>query len=128
MTSRTQVADYLAEHLDDKDRNKIIDAAADWLRANNKTRQAPYFISDVVSALSKKGYLFAKITTASTASAETKNTVIKYIENLPGIENVECEWLVDPKIIGGTIIETPIGTLDSSIKGRLAKIVEGVSL
>lgn len=128
MTSRTQVAEYLADHLKDSDRSLIIQSAADWLKENNKTRQSPYFISDVISALSKKGYLFAKIITAHPASAETKSTVIEFLKNMPDINNVECEWLVDPKIIGGTIIETPIGTLDSSIKGRLAKIVEGVSL
>jgi F0F1-type ATP synthase delta subunit len=128
MTSRTQVADYLADHLYDADRSSAIQSSANWLKENNKTRQAPYFISDVINSLSKKGYLFAKITTARLASNDTKSIVIEYIKNLPGVNKVECEWVVDPEIIGGTIIETPIGILDSSVKGRLAKIVEGVSL
>lgn len=128
MTSRTQVAEYLAQHLDSEDRVRTIKSVTDWLKKNDKVRQLPYFINDVVMALSKKGYLFATITTSKTSSDITKKQVIQFLKNLPDVSNVECQWKIDPKIIGGIIIDTPKGTLDASIKGRLSKIVEGVSL
>lgn len=125
-TSRTQVAEYLASNLDNPNRSEVIKSVAAWLDNNGKNRQATYLISDVVKTLYDKGYIFATITTARPATQETKDNVISYLKGLGNVVNVECQWKTDNSLIGGLVIETAGGNLDASIKGRLAKLVEGV--
>jgi hypothetical protein len=128
MTSRTAVARYLATSLQNgSDREKVTQEAAAWLKEHGKSRQAGYLAQDVAVALADDGYMFAQFTTARPISSEIKTELQTYIADSTGARKIECEFLIDDKLIGGVLVHTPYGTLDASVRARLAKIVEGAS-
>lgn len=128
MSSRVQIAQYLADTLiSGGDRQRATREAAAWLKVHGRSRQAGYLARDVAEALNSSGYLYAVITTAKPATAAIKNHIESYLKEYSGAKSIECDYLVDPKLIGGVLLETPLGTLDASVRAELAKIVEGVS-
>lgn len=128
MITRTQAAKYLAATIiANGDRQKAVQQVASWLYQTGKVRQLPYLMQDVSYALSRKGYVFATITTAYPVAGDAKAQIEKYIKRLSGAKNVECDYFIDRQIIGGVVIETPVGTFDASVRHKLAKFVEGVS-
>ncbi len=127
MTSRTQVADYLADKIfAGTNSKKVMSEVAAWLQAHNKTRQVNYLVNDVARALTKHGYYCVSITSARELSQVTKKQVETSIKDMTGATTLECTYRVDRKLIGGIIIKTPEAALDASIQSRLAKIIEGV--
>jgi F0F1-type ATP synthase delta subunit len=101
--------------------------AAAWLKQSGRERQVNYLVKDVVYELAKGDYVFAKVTTARDVSAATKSEVESYIVKQTGAKTVECQFSIDPSLIGGAVIETPHGVIDDSVKSKLLQIVEGVS-
>jgi len=128
MSSRTMVARHLAGALlSGKDRATVTLEAAAWLKSRGKTRQANYLAQDVAVALADSGYVFVQFVTARPVSAATKQSLIAYVTESTKAQNIECEFTTDAKLIGGVLVHTPYGTLDASVRARLAKIVEGAS-
>lgn len=130
MATRTQVAQYVANNIQSAntaDRNKAIKTAANWLKKSGKTRQSSYLVRDITLELVKNGYVYVIITSARALDSNTINHLKQYIKKLHDANNVELDFKIDESLIGGVKIETPVGILDTSIKARLAKIVEGVN-
>jgi F0F1-type ATP synthase delta subunit len=128
MTSRTQVADYIANQIHDgKKSSTLITEVAAWLRAHGKTRQVQYLVNDVATALTKFGYYCVSITTARELNNEAKKNVENSIIAMTGAKKLECSYAINPALIGGIVISTPDATLDASIQKQLAKIIEGVN-
>ena len=128
MSSRTMVAHYVAKTLlNGGDREKVTKEAAAWLKDNGKTRQASYLDKDVAMALADSGYVFVEVVTARPVSEATKQELIAYVTAATNAQKTECEFKTDEKLIGGVLLHTPYGTLDASVRARLAKIVEGAS-
>ena len=127
MTSRTQVADYLADKIfTGTNSKKVMTEVAAWLQAHNKTRQVDYLVNDVARALTKHGYYCISVTSARELSVTTKKQVEISIKDMTGATTLECTYTVDHKLIGGIVIKTPEAELDASFQSRLAKIIEGV--
>ena len=126
MASRAQVAAYVADKLT-TDRREALREAASWLVAHGKTRQARYLVRDVAQVLADRGYVFARITTARPMSAHAKQEVEKFIRSQTGAKSIELVDAVDPGVIGGARIEIPGAELDSTVRTKLARFVEGVS-
>ena len=131
MATRTQLAQYVAKSIqssDKSERDKAILIAAKWLKSNCKIRQKDYLIKDITTQLDNSGYVYVTITSAHKLDTATIDKLNNYIKHLHNAKNIEMSLKIDEDLIGGVKIETPIGILDTSIKARLAKIVEGVSL
>jgi F0F1-type ATP synthase delta subunit len=127
MTSRTQVADYLADKIfTGNNSKKVMIEVAAWLRSHNKTRQVDYLVSDVARALTKHGYYCISVTSARELSVATKKQVETSIKAMTGAITLECTYSIDHELIGGIVIKTPEAELDATIQSRLAKIIEGV--
>ena len=50
-----------------------------------------------------------------------------FIRRATGAQKIELTDIVDPGVIGGARIEIPGSELDSTVRTKLAKFVEGVS-
>ncbi len=125
MPTRTQVAQYLSQNLVGQDRVKAIDQVAAWLVRTGKTRQATYVSRDVAYALASNGYVAATVTTARPLNSEAQKAIKAYLKQACGAHEVELELLIEPSVIGGVRIDTPVGTLDETVKQRLMTIVRG---
>lgn len=124
MITRTQVADHLATELGNNRAQAIKEAAA-WLIANKKTRQSQYLVNDIARALHRKGYLYARVSSAHELDASTRAEVDDYLRDL-GREYVETEYLIDKSLIAGIKIETPTEELDATMRMKLDRLVEGL--
>jgi F0F1-type ATP synthase delta subunit len=127
MVSRFQVATYVADHLKD-DRRKTLRSASAWLAARGRGRQAEYLARDVAQILGQRGYVYAEVTTAREISDNAKHEVKEFIKENTRAHEIELVTKVDTDLIGGALIELPDAELDGTVKTKLAKFVEGVSL
>lgn len=130
MATRTQVAQYVASNIKSgniADRQKAIKISANWLKKSGKSRQSEYLVRDITVELEKSGYLYVIVTSARQLEEKTVDYLKQYLKNIYNVNNLELDIRIDQDLIGGLKIETPVGTLDNSVKARLAKIVEGVS-
>lgn len=126
MTSRTQVAEYVAEKLTTGRRDAIRQAAA-WLVDKKRSREVHYLAGDVARVLETKGYTLARVTTARTISHQASEDIRSYVARQTGARHVELDAAVDEAVVGGVRIETPDQELDATVTHKLAKFVEGVS-
>lgn len=125
MASRSQVATMLAEDFT-ADRASAVERTAAWLFTTGRQRQIPYLVNDVARVLSENGYVYAKVFVARDISTEAKSAIVSYVKQACNASEVEIEIIVQPDLIGGVIIETPFGSIDNSVKTKLAQFVEGV--
>ena len=124
MTSRVKVAEYVANKLA-TDRGEALREAASWLVAHGKARQARYLARDVAQVLADRGYVFARITTARPMTERARGEVEDFIRGVTGAKTIELTDVVEPSVIGGARIEIPGSELDSTVRNKLAKFVEG---
>ena len=64
----------------------------------------------------------AYVTTAVTLSAQEKEDIEKRLLDTTDYEQIECEYTVDPVLIGGMIIRIGDRVVDSSIRTKLDKM------
>jgi ATP synthase F1 delta subunit len=127
MISRTKAASYLADQLVTGNRNDAIQAVAQWLKESGKTNELPYLIKDTTNYLaSHNNYYFVVITTARQLSTAWQTKITELIKQKYEISNIEAVFLVDESLIGGLKIEFPDGVLDSSVRGKLNKLIENI--
>jgi F0F1-type ATP synthase delta subunit len=125
MPTRTQVAAALAERLG-RDRQKTVREAAAWLVATGRTRQARYLARDVAAQLESKGYVMVRVTSARPLQRHTVESLRHFIQRQTGARELEMDMVVDPAVVGGVQIETPLAALDVTVKTKLSRYVEGV--
>jgi F-type H+-transporting ATPase subunit delta len=126
MASRTQVAAYVADHLE-QGRAEAIRSAAAWLMDHGQARGAEYLARDVAAVLAERGYVTVRVVTARPLSLGARQRIETYVREQTGAKELELETAVDAGLIGGVIIETPGRILDASVKTKLARFVEGVT-
>lgn len=132
MLSRIQVAKYVADELMNEDyeaKQNMIYKVAAWLKASGRSRQVNYMAKDIAKVLSAKGYTLVSITSAKPLQASTIDSIAKYLSAKFGHDNkFEIIELIDPKVVGGVLIDTPNGILDLTIKNKLKLIIKGESV
>lgn len=126
MISRRQVAAYVADNMTAGRDSAIRDAAA-WLVARGRKRQARYLVRDIAQILAARGYVVANVTTARPMSAAAMREIEDYIRARLAAQQIEMTTAVSRDVIGGALIELPGADLDSTVRTKLVKFVEGVS-
>lgn len=129
MKSRTQVARFAAATMQDANipRDELVRMLAAWLKDTNSTRQSQYLIEDIAKMLAESGYVYATVTVAHPMSSSTQRAVVQYIESqFDSPISVELNQVIAPDIIGGVKIDTPIGSIDATVKRKLIQIIKGV--
>lgn len=127
MASRTQVAQYVAQHLA-AGRNDAVRTAAAWLLERGRARQASYLAKDVARTLAEQGYLYLEVTTARPLSNASREQIVADVRARTGATTVELMEHIDPTMIGGVRLTTPEMAMDGSVKTKLVNYVEGVHL
>jgi len=91
----------------------------------NKTRESnlPEIAAAFITQYKEyKNIHTVKLTTASPASDELKNAIIKQVKKTSGFENIELEEKVDKEIIGGFVLQVGDKMIDASIAYDLKEI------
>lgn len=90
------------------------------------------FIQQIAEAFSAEvrialNVLMVKVTTAREISVEEKDVLSKKISSSAGRE-IEFSWLVDPRILGGLVLEFEGKRYDSSLHGKLHALKESIGI
>lgn len=125
MTTRSQVAKYVADNLE-HNRKKALQAASAWLLESGRKRQAGYLAQDVAKEMASRGYVLTKVTSARPLTNTVMDDIAKLVKEKTGAERVEIETNIDPEVIGGVRVETPFNTMDETLRHKLTGLVEGV--
>lgn len=70
----------------------------------------------------KKGIHTVKLTTAAPVSEELKNRIVEQVKTTGGLQNIELETTVDPRLIGGFVLQAGDKLVDASIAYDLKEI------
>ena len=91
----------------------------------NKGREGelPEIISAFIKQYKvKKGIYVVKLTTAAPVSEEIKNRIVEQVRNTSSMQNIEMQESVDPKLIGGFVLQVGDKLVDASIAYDLKEI------
>jgi F-type H+-transporting ATPase subunit delta len=91
----------------------------------NKGREGE--LPEIVTAFIKqykdyKGIYIVKLTTAMPVSDEIKNSIVEQVKRTSEMQNIELETTVNPKIIGGFVLQAGDKLVDASISNNLKEI------
>ena len=119
--SRRRLARYTAEQLvNGTDRRDLIAHLAAYLVTNKLDKQVELFTRDVATILAAEhGAVLAEVISARELSAELKTAISGFVQRTQSAKSVELVIRVDKSLIGGVIIRTPSGELDTTIKSQL---------
>ena len=70
----------------------------------------------------KKGIHTVRLTTATPVSDDVKNQIVEQVRKTSTMQNIELEAIVDPKIIGGFVLQAGDKLVDASISYDLKEI------
>lgn len=124
MATRTQIAAEVAERLGDHRQRTVREAAA-WLVSTGRARQARYLARDVAAVLADKGYLLVRVTSARQLDRAARGRLEGFIKQHTGARELELDTVIDPAVVGGVQIETPMAMLDATVRTKLSRYVEG---
>ena len=124
MISRRKLAATIAEQLiESSDQSSVMKQLAAYVIENNLEAEVDRIITDVNRYLAAKGHVLARVTTARSLDAATKNLISHHIKQLSDNKTeVIIDEQVDPSIIGGVIIQTPDKQLDLSVASQLKQL------
>lgn len=123
--SRRTIADAVAKKLlAGESQAKVMRELAALLSEEHRLAEKDNILRDVEHILAENNHLIARLTTArelrDTQLADIGSALAKQFH----VKHVQLERDVDPELIGGLIITTPLGSLDTSIVTRLANLTK----
>ncbi len=105
---------------------KISDMTASFLQLmTSKAREAvlPEIITSFIQQYKdEKGIKTVKLTTAVPVSEDLKQQIIAQVKKTGGYDNLELEEAIDPKIIGGFVLQAGDQLIDASVAYDLKNI------
>lgn len=123
MISRRVLTDRIADQLHTgTDKDQVLNQLAAYIIIHKLTKQTDYIVSDIVAKLAERGTVLATITTAREMTDELRRTVSARVRELSGASQVELSEVIDERILGGIIIDTPTQRLDESVARQLKRL------
>lgn len=108
-------------------RDELVTMLAAWLKDTKSSRQSSYLVQDIAKKLADNGYVYITVTSAYPLTDTSRDAIIDFVRQQYASEiTVEINEIIAPKLIGGVQIDTPIGSLDASVKRKLIQIIKGV--
>lgn len=125
MITRSALARYIVDTVE-TDRDRVVSQVAAWLVSNKRSREAEYVVQDVAQLLQVRGQVWAKVTVARPLDDSTEQQTKSFIKQATRAKEVSLDVVVDARRVGGVQIDTPLGSLDASVRAQLNDLVQGV--
>lgn len=116
--SRRKLATHVASELL-SGKTTALDELAAYLIDTKRTREAELIIRDIEAALLEKGVLLADVVTAHELSADTKSTLVDYLQKKTEAKEVKLRESRDESLIGGVKVTIPGAVFDTSVRHKL---------
>lgn len=121
--SRRTLTRYIAQQLQaGSSRQSIVESLAAYIVEYKLKSDIELIVADIARNLAKTGHVRANITTAHPLDPSLKQAVIDYVKRIESASEVEVTEHIDPKLLGGVIIETPNKRFDASIATKLKRL------
>lgn len=127
MMTRSSVAQYIVDTVD-TDRANVVRRTAAWLVASGRKREVTHLMQDVARLMQARGRVWVVVTAAHTINPATRTNIETFVRKATGAQEVYLDIRVDESCIGGVRIETPLGSLDTSVRAQLTDFVQGVKV
>lgn len=103
--------------------NPLTTAFIQLMTAKAREAVLPEIITSFIKQYKeRKGIKTVKLTTAVPVSDALKNEIVAQVKKTPGFENLELQEIVDPKIIGGFVLQADDRLIDASVSYDLQQI------
>lgn len=91
----------------------------------NRESNLPEIITAFINQYKKHKQIYTvKLTTATALSEELKNAIVKQIQSVSEMQNIELETIVKPELIGGFVLQAGDKLVDASIAYDLKEIAK----
>jgi F0F1-type ATP synthase delta subunit len=121
--SRRVIARYVAGQLIEGNKSSnVMRTLAAFIVENHRQKEVDFIVRDIMSNLSRSGYVQATVTSARALGPELKEEVERFIRNLEEASQVDVHEVVDSSLLGGVIIETAEKRFDASVATTLKRL------
>lgn len=121
--SRRKIAEHVVSRLLDGDTPVVVlKELAAYLVDSKRTKEADLIIRDVEATLASRGTVLARITSARSLEATTKQAIQAYVADKSGAKSVRLQESIDETLLGGVKIEFPGHQLDATVKTKLERL------
>ena len=113
---RRKIAEYAASRIvAGESVAAVLDEVAAYLIESGRLREQTLVVRAIEDALAQKGVVVGDVTTARPLDAQQRAEV----EKLVGAREVHLREIVDPRILGGVLVETPGAKLDGTLQRKI---------
>lgn len=103
--------------------SELTNAFAKLLVTKGREGELPEIITAFIKQYKAyKGINIVKLTTAAPVSDSVKQSIIEQVRKTSNMQNIELESVVDPKIIGGFVLQSGDKLIDASIAYDLKSV------
>lgn len=105
--------------------NELTDAFTHLLVRKGRESHLPEIITAFVNQYKEYKHIYSvKLTTATPLSEELKAAIVKQIQSVSEMQNIELETAVKPELIGGFLLQAGDKLVDASISYDLREIAK----
>ncbi|HYM95424.1 MAG TPA: ATP synthase F1 subunit delta [Chitinophagaceae bacterium] len=105
--------------------NELTAAFTRLLIHKAREKNLPEIITAFIDQYKKFKHIYSiKLTTAAPVSEELKNAIVKQIQSVSEMQNIELETAVNPELIGGFVLQAGDQLVDASIAYDLKNIAK----
>lgn len=102
---------------------KIVQALAVELLRSGQTHHLDAVVEEISrELLRQRKSLQARVTSARTLPPATLQTIKKTLQDLTAAHTVHLDLVVDPAVLGGIVIRTPLTEINASIASTLKQL------
>lgn len=123
--SRRTIATAVAEQLlAGKPQGQVMRSLAALLTCDGRLEEKDHILRDVEYVLAENDYLIVRLKVARALSLSQLKAIEQALQGYFQVKHIELKCEVDPELIGGLVISTPLGSADSSLTNQLAGLVK----
>jgi len=121
--SRRKITEYIADVITSGgDSKEAVMQLAGYLMQSGRVGELELIVRDIEYALSLRGVVIARATTAFDLTTASKNAIEAMIAKEHDAKTVHLRHFVDPDVIGGVRLDSPGKRLDRTIAHQLATL------
>lgn len=120
--SRRTIAAYAADELLAGRKDALLPKLAAYLVEHRMTGGIELLVADVERQLARRGVLVADVASARPLGDELQQTITNMLTAASGVTTVLPRLRIDSGLLGGIVITSPVGTLDTSIRSKLRQL------
>jgi F0F1-type ATP synthase delta subunit len=95
------------------------------LTCEGRLEEKDHILRDVEFVLAENDYLIVRLKVARDLNPVQLKAIEQALQRHFQVKHIELKSEVDPELIGGLVISTPLGSADSSLTNQLASLVRG---